>query len=195
MGSGWTPPLLGSIPMAHPASRLSGLTYPLLHAAVKKGDVGTLTYLLSAGAALEARDSEGRTALHVALDYEQDACVALLVRAGADPHAKDHRQQGVMSRLKERLGLSPALNPLPDSPLTDEVRPERTGAHVMPLILPWRKTKAAAANAKPATTAIDPRPKKRPLEWDDVEALGGFQEDALDLKDALDARDREVRRG
>lgn len=175
--------------MTHPASRLCGLTPPYLHAATALGDVPMVQYLIASGVALELRDGLGRSALHVALDHKQFECGALLLRAGASREAMDASGKTVATRVLELMGQWPT----PPSPPPVEVREERTGASAVITNLLKRKQKKAEASqdAKPKTPWL----ANRPVEWSDVEALGAFREDALDLKDALDARDREVRHG
>lgn len=46
--------------------------------------------LLDAGASVDTQDEGGWTALHCAALHGEDACVALLVQAGADPSVKDN---------------------------------------------------------------------------------------------------------
>ncbi|MFO0599997.1 MAG: ankyrin repeat domain-containing protein [Myxococcaceae bacterium] len=52
-------------------------------------DVEAVRALLEAGAAVDARDADGRTALHSAVMVNELAIVELLLRAGADPSAAD----------------------------------------------------------------------------------------------------------
>lgn len=60
-----------------------------LHRAAADNDTATLSALLAAGADLEARDSEGRTALLVATRANAIEAARLLIDAGADVNAKD----------------------------------------------------------------------------------------------------------
>ncbi len=65
--------------------------YKGLHAAAQKGDVAQIGKLAaSAGAALNARDSNGRTPLHVATFARHPAAVAALASAGADMNLLDN---------------------------------------------------------------------------------------------------------
>jgi uncharacterized protein len=64
--------------------------YRGLHAAAARGDVAAIERLAAAGAALDARDGNGRTPLHVATFARQRGAVRALLRAGADPAALDH---------------------------------------------------------------------------------------------------------
>lgn len=61
--------------------------YQGLHAAAQRGDVAQIARLLKAGAAIDATDGAGRTALHVATFARQGAAVRALIEAGAH-HAK-----------------------------------------------------------------------------------------------------------
>ena len=68
-------------PSATEAARYTGL-----HAAAHKGDLAALDRLLAAGpdsAVLDARDSHGRTALHVAVFARQREVLRCLAKAGA----------------------------------------------------------------------------------------------------------------
>lgn len=66
-------------------------SYRALHAAAQRGDSREIERLAASGgrAALEARDSAGRTPLHVATFARQREAVRALLRAGADPAALD----------------------------------------------------------------------------------------------------------
>lgn len=58
--------------------------YTGLHAAANSGDVATIERLASAPGALNARDSYGRTPLHVATFAKQRSAILALAKAGAD---------------------------------------------------------------------------------------------------------------
>ncbi|MGW4378649.1 ankyrin repeat domain-containing protein [Kitasatospora sp. NPDC004531] len=60
--------------------------------AAPAGDVAAVRSALAAGADLEARDPQGRTALLAAALADQVAVAEFLVAAGADPDAQDHRE-------------------------------------------------------------------------------------------------------
>lgn len=64
--------------------------YRGLHAAAARGDVATLTQLLSAKADINQRDAYGRTPLHVATFAKQRAAVRALIQAGADTGAMEN---------------------------------------------------------------------------------------------------------
>jgi hypothetical protein len=72
-----------------------------LHAAAMNGQVGSLSYLLSKGAPIEAKDASGETALVKAICFcEQhlDSCFALL-KAGASLQALDKHGDSVWDHL------------------------------------------------------------------------------------------------
>jgi hypothetical protein len=54
-----------------------------LHAAAHRGDTAAMQRALAAGAAVDARDAHGRTALHVATFARQHEAIRALARAGA----------------------------------------------------------------------------------------------------------------
>jgi ankyrin repeat protein len=58
--------------------------YQGLHAAAATGDLARLRQAIQSGAALNARDSHGRTALHVAAFARQHEALRVLAGAGAD---------------------------------------------------------------------------------------------------------------
>jgi ankyrin repeat protein len=59
--------------------------YPL-HEAVKCNDSASVSKLISRGAPVDARDSNGLTPLMLACMNLQEENIRLLIRAGADPH-------------------------------------------------------------------------------------------------------------
>lgn len=61
--------------------------YKGLHAAALKGDLDQLQQLIAQGAAVEARDPAGRTALHVAVFKSHEEIVRALAEAGSDMNA------------------------------------------------------------------------------------------------------------
>lgn len=63
--------------------------YSGLFEAAHQGDVDAIRGLAAAGADLEARDGNGRTAVHVAAFASQDDALAALADAGADMNALD----------------------------------------------------------------------------------------------------------
>jgi ankyrin repeat protein len=72
-------------------SATEAAAYTGLHAAAWRGDVATIDRLARENkAALEARDGNGRTPLHVATFARQRDAVRALIRAGANPAALDN---------------------------------------------------------------------------------------------------------
>ena len=70
--------------------------YSGLHAAAHKGDVAKIDRLASAKADLNAKDSNGRTPLHVASFARQRDAIRALVKAGADINLLDNdRYDGI----------------------------------------------------------------------------------------------------
>jgi ankyrin repeat protein len=53
-----------------------------LHVAAQEGCVDGVTMLVNKGANINARDNEGHTPLKRAIDYQQDATIALLRKLG-----------------------------------------------------------------------------------------------------------------
>ena len=64
--------------------------YHGLHAAAARGDVAAIERLSAGKDALDRRDGNGRTPLHVATFARQRGAVRALLHAGADPVALDH---------------------------------------------------------------------------------------------------------
>ena len=74
-----------------PPSTAETDAYTGLHAAAHRGDVGAIQTLTAAGrAALESRDSRGRTPLHVATFARQHAAILALASAGANLSALEN---------------------------------------------------------------------------------------------------------
>lgn len=80
-------PLPASAQMPPSAAEITG--YRGLFAAAQTGDVATIARLAAAGAAMDARDGLGRTALHIAAHARQRDAMRALVRLGANPRALD----------------------------------------------------------------------------------------------------------
>ena len=72
-----------------PPSPAEIAAYRGLHAAAAHGDVGAIERLAAGAAAIDGRDGNGRTALHVATFARQRGAARTLLRAGADPAALD----------------------------------------------------------------------------------------------------------
>lgn len=90
-----------ALTMAAPMSQVSAQTPPStaelaayreLHAAAATGDVAGIRRLAAAGAALDARDGNGRTPLHVAAFRGQAEAARALIAAGAKPGLLDDQR-------------------------------------------------------------------------------------------------------
>lgn len=85
-GMAWMPLSQGQVaPTAAETAAFRGL-----HAAAARGDMATLTQLLSAKADINQRDAYGRTPLHVATFAKQRAAVRALIQAGAETGALEN---------------------------------------------------------------------------------------------------------
>ena len=71
--------------------------YAGLHHAAYVGDVTAIRQLVGDGAALETRDSAGRTALHLAAFQSHDVAVATLAKAGANVDAFEDQDYDIIS--------------------------------------------------------------------------------------------------
>ncbi|CAN5209479.1 ankyrin repeat domain-containing protein [soil metagenome] len=72
-----------------PPSAAEIATYDGRHAAAWLGDVAAIERLVAAGATVETRDGQRRTALLIAAHARQHEAMRTLVRLGADPRAVD----------------------------------------------------------------------------------------------------------
>jgi ankyrin repeat protein len=87
---------------------LRGPVQPLLlHAAARTGQVSVISALLDEGAAIGARDTDGRTALYWAVYARDYFCTQALVTAGADINATDNDGSTVL-----HVAASRAVTPL-----------------------------------------------------------------------------------
>ena len=80
----------------------------LLHRAVIEGQLGVATQLAGATALIDARSSEGRTALHHAFGQGRNDITEMLVRAGAEVDICVAAAYGFHDRLREILAQDPA---------------------------------------------------------------------------------------
>ncbi|MDP2408919.1 MAG: ankyrin repeat domain-containing protein [Pseudolabrys sp.] len=71
--------------------------YRGLHAAAAQGDTAAIGRLVKAGAPIDARDSHGRTPLHVAAYRRQNDAARALMRLGADPNALEAQQYDIVT--------------------------------------------------------------------------------------------------
>jgi ankyrin repeat protein len=72
-------------------------TYEGLHAAAVSGSVVEIDRLVKQGAALNARDGNGRTPIMVAAFRQDNAAVRALIEAGADVNALDNQSYDVVT--------------------------------------------------------------------------------------------------
>ena len=72
-----------------PPSAAEIAAYDGLQAAAWTGDVAAIERLVAAGAAVDTRDGQRRTPLHIAAHARQREAMRALVRLGADPRALD----------------------------------------------------------------------------------------------------------
>lgn len=91
-----------------------------LHAAATAGDLVALETLIADGAALDARDADGRTAVMAATAARRTEAVRVLIDAGADVDIRDNRldnpflyagAEGLLEilRLVNEAGADPAI--------------------------------------------------------------------------------------
>ena len=71
--------------------------YTGLHAASVTGDAGAARAAAGNAALLDARDSHGRTALHVAAYYQRHEVMRALVKAGADANGLDSQDYDIVT--------------------------------------------------------------------------------------------------
>ena len=71
--------------------------YRGLHAAAAKGDTAEIKRLVKSGAALEARDANKRTPLHVAIFAHRAEAARALLKAGADANALDAQRYDIVT--------------------------------------------------------------------------------------------------
>jgi len=71
--------------------------YRGLHAAAARDDAAEIARLVSAGVAVDARDTNRRTPLHVAVFLHKAAAARALLKAGADPDALDAQRYDIVT--------------------------------------------------------------------------------------------------
>jgi ankyrin repeat protein len=71
--------------------------YRGLHAAAAKDDAAEIARLVKSGAAVDARDPNRRTPLHVAVFLRQANAARALLKAGADPDALDAQRYDIVT--------------------------------------------------------------------------------------------------
>src|SRR5262245_4240899 len=80
-----------------PPSAAEIAAYRGLHAAAARGDAGEIERLVRAGTTIDARDSHGRTPLHVAVFMRKQDAARILIRLGADPNALESQQYDIVT--------------------------------------------------------------------------------------------------
>lgn len=114
----------GSAGAQIPPSQTEEAAYTGLHAAAAKGDADLIRRLIGKGEKVGARDSYGRTPLHVAAYHSHEGAVRALAKAGADMNAFENDVYDVitiaavandveMLRLAISLGGNPRTSPAP----------------------------------------------------------------------------------
>ena len=76
--------------LSNPEAVRSRVMAMALHHAAETGHIMRVHDLIAAGAALEARDKDGKTALMLAAEYNRTSIVRALLTAGADKEATDN---------------------------------------------------------------------------------------------------------
>ncbi len=71
--------------------------YQGLHAAAARGDTAEIERLVKAGSAVDARDGNRRTPLHVAIFMHQGEAARALLGHGADPNALDAQRYDIIT--------------------------------------------------------------------------------------------------
>ncbi|MBM3572834.1 MAG: ankyrin repeat domain-containing protein [Alphaproteobacteria bacterium] len=94
-----------------PPSPAEIASYSGLHAAVAAGDVAAVAAALDRGAATDATDGNGRTALHVAAFLGRSDIARLLLARGADPNALDRQRYDAVTvaSVRDDAGMIRAL--------------------------------------------------------------------------------------
>ena len=100
-----SPPALSSGARSMSADRVSASLGPPvapLLSAVAAGDIAQATGLLDHGAAVDARDELGRTALMLAVALDRPDIIRLMLDRGADPNAVDNAGQTPLQQAKQK---------------------------------------------------------------------------------------------
>ena len=80
-----------------PPSAAEIAAYRGLHAAAARGDAGEIENLVRAGTTIDARDSHGRTPVHVAAFMRKQDAARTLLRLGANPNALESQQYDIVT--------------------------------------------------------------------------------------------------
>jgi ankyrin repeat protein len=80
-----------------PPTAAQTAAYTGLFAAASRGDTAQIAQLLAQGADVKARDSYGRTPLHVAAYARQQEALRALAKAGADPNALESDRYDIIT--------------------------------------------------------------------------------------------------
>lgn len=78
-------------------SSMDELSYSGLFAAASQGDVSQIRDLVASGEKVDARDSHGRTPLHIAAFGGHHAAMKALVASGADPNALENDRYDIVT--------------------------------------------------------------------------------------------------
>ncbi len=90
--------LVGTPALAQvPPTAAETAAYTGLFAAASRGDMKQIAQLLAQGADVKARDSYGRTPLHVAAYARQQDALRALAKAGADPNALESDRYDIIT--------------------------------------------------------------------------------------------------
>lgn len=97
-----------------PPSAAEIAAYRGLHAAAARGDAGEIENLVRAGTTIDARDSHGRTPVHVAAFMRKQDAARTLLRLGANPNALESQQYDIVTIAAVLYhGVAPNLSETP----------------------------------------------------------------------------------
>ena len=88
--------------LSNPEAVCSRVMAMALHHAAETGHIMRVHDLIAAGAALEARDKDGKTALMLAAEYNHTSIVRALLTAGADKEATDNEGKTALMLAAQR---------------------------------------------------------------------------------------------